>query len=99
MGLTFTGGVHPLKALHEGKKLTENRAIEEMPTGEIVKIPLSQHIGAPAKPLVKVGQRVLMGQKIGEAQGFVSANIHASVSGDVYKRQRKYIAGWNKFTL
>ncbi len=83
MGLTFVGGVHPLKYLHEGKKLTENRAIEEMPAGEIVKIPLSQHIGAPAKPLVTAGQRVLMGQKIGEAQGFVSANVHASVSGTV----------------
>ncbi|MEA5002687.1 MAG: electron transport complex subunit RsxC [Christensenella sp.] len=83
MGLTFVGGVHPLKSLHEGKKLTENRAIEDMPAGEIVKIPLSQHIGAPAKPLVAAGQRVLMGQKIGEAQGFVSANIHASVSGTV----------------
>lgn len=93
MGLTFTGGVHPLKALHEGKKLTENRAIEEMPAGEIVKIPLSQHIGAPAKPLVKVGQRVLMGQKIGEAQGFVSANIHASVSGVV--KEIKEITGIN----
>ncbi|WP_066644972.1 electron transport complex subunit RsxC [Christensenella timonensis] len=83
MGLTFVGGVHPLKSLHEGKKLTENRAIEEMPAGEIVKIPLSQHIGAPAKAVVAVGERVLMGQKIGQAQGFVSANVHASVSGTV----------------
>ena len=83
MGLTFAGGVHPLRAFYEGKKLTENCAIEEMPAGEIVKIPMSQHIGAPARPVVEPGQHVLMGQVIGEAQGFVSAPVHASVSGTV----------------
>lgn len=83
MSLTFAGGIHPLHHLYEGKKLTEKCAIEEMPAGHIVKIPLSQHIGAPAKPIVKTGERVLMGQKIAEAQGFVSVPIHASVSGIV----------------
>ena len=83
MSLTFAGGIHPLRHLYEGKKLTEKCAIEEMPAGHVVKIPLSQHIGAPAKPIVKTGDRVLMGQKIAEAQGFVSVPVHASVSGVV----------------
>ena len=54
-----------------------------MPAGHIVKIPLSQHVGAPAEPIVKTGERVLVGQKIAEAQGFVSVPVHASVSGVV----------------
>lgn len=83
MSLTFAGGIHPLQHLYEGKKLTEKCAIEEMPAGHIVKIPLSQHVGAPAVPIVKTGERVLMGQKIAEAQGFVSVPVHASVSGVV----------------
>ncbi|KAJ52772.1 electron transport complex protein RnfC [Clostridium tetanomorphum] len=77
--LTFKNGVHP----PHGKHYTENKPIEEyLPKGDIV-IPMSQHIGAPAEPIVKKGDRVLVGQKIGEAKGFVSANIHASVSGTV----------------
>ncbi|MEG0594551.1 MAG: electron transport complex subunit RsxC [Christensenella sp.] len=83
MSLTFAGGIHPLQHLYEGKKFTEKCEIEEMPAGHIVKIPLSQHVGAPAVPIVSVGQRVLMGQKIAEAQGFVSVPVHASVSGVV----------------
>ena len=83
MSLTFAGGIHPLQHLYEGKKLTEKCAIEEMPAGHVVKIPLSQHVGAPAVPIVKTGERVLMGQKIAEAQGFVSVPVHASVSGVV----------------
>ena len=77
--LTFKSGVHP----PHGKHYTENKQIEEyLPKGDIV-IPMSQHIGAPAEPTVKKGDRVLVGQKIGEAKGFVSANVHASVSGTV----------------
>lgn len=77
--LTFKGGLHP----YDGKELSMNQAITEyLPQGELV-YPLSQHIGAPAKPLVKKGDRVLVGQKIAEAGGFVSANIHSSVSGTV----------------
>lgn len=77
--LTFKNGVHP----PHGKHYSENKAIEEyLPKGDVV-IPMSQHIGAPAEPIVKKGDRVLVGQKIGEAKGFISANIHASVSGTV----------------
>ena len=78
MGLaTFIGGIHP----YEGKELSENQPIEVlMPKGELV-YPLSQHIGAPAKPLVKKGDQVLVGQRIGEAGGFVSAHVISSVSG------------------
>lgn len=77
--LTFKGGIHP----YEGKELTMDKEIEVyLPKGDMV-YPLSQHIGAPAKPLVKKGDRVLTGQKIAEAGGFVSSPIHASVSGTV----------------
>lgn len=77
--LTFTGGVHP----YDGKKLSKDKPIKEFkPVGEMV-YPLSQHIGAPAKPVVKKGDQVLMGQLIAEAGGFVSAPIYASVSGTV----------------
>ena len=82
MGLmTFKGGVHPF----EGKDLSKDKPIRELlPKGELV-YPLSQHIGAPATPIVAVGDTVLKGQKIAEAGGFVSAPIHASVSGTVKK--------------
>lgn len=52
-----------------------------------VEIPMSQHIGAPANPVVKVGDKVFVGTLIGEAGGFVSANVHSSVSGTVKKIQ------------
>lgn len=80
MGLaTFIGGIHP----YEGKELSENQPIEVlMPKGELV-YPLSQHIGAPAKALVKKGDQVLVGQRIGEAGGFVSAHVICAVSGTV----------------
>ena len=80
MGIfTFKGGIHP----YDGKDLSKDKAIQEyLPKGDCV-YPLSQHIGAPAKPLVKKGDHVLVGQKIAEAQGFVSANIHSGVSGIV----------------
>ncbi|HAV89697.1 MAG TPA: electron transporter RnfC, partial [Eubacterium sp.] len=79
--LTFKGGIHPF----EGKELSKDLPIKPFsPKGELV-FPLSQHIGAPATPIVEVGERVLKGQKIAEASSFVSANIHASVSGTVTK--------------
>ena len=80
MGLmTFKGGVHP----YDGKDLSKDKPIRELlPKGELV-YPLSQHIGAPANPIVAVGDAVLRGQKIAEAGGFVSAPIYASVSGKV----------------
>ena len=80
MGLsTFIGGVHP----YEGKELSADKPIQVIqPKGELV-FPLSQHIGAPAKPLVAKGDTVLAGQKIAEAGGFISANVICSVSGTV----------------
>lgn len=79
MKYTFKGGIHP----YEGKELTMDKEIVEyLPKGDMV-YPISQHIGAPAKPIVKKGDRVLAGQLIAEAGGFVSANIHSSVSGTV----------------
>ena len=76
---TFIGGVHP----YEGKELSKDKPIKDvLPKGDLV-YPLSQHIGAPAVPIVKKGDRVLRGQKIAEAGGFVSAPIYASVSGTV----------------
>ena len=80
---TFPGGVHPLSHIHHGKRLTDQCAVEVMPVPDEVIIPMSRIIGAPAKPLVKKGDQVLMGQLIGEAQGFISAHVHASVSGKV----------------
>jgi len=77
--LIFKGGIHP----KDGKDLAKNQAITTIfPKGDLV-YPLSQHIGAPAIPVVEVGEEVLAGQKIAEANGFVSAPIHASVSGKV----------------
>ena len=64
-------------------KHTAGCATEVMPIPDVVKISMSQHIGAPAKPIVAKGDRVLAGQKIAESGGFVSAPIYASVSGTV----------------
>ena len=86
--LTFKGGIHP----KDGKAMSKAKAIKTLtPKGEIV-IPLSQHIGAPATPCVEVGDRVLVGQKIGEATGFISANVHSSVAGTVKKIEPRMIA-------
>lgn len=77
--LTFNGGIHP----YDGKELSKDKPIKAvLPKGDLV-YPLSQHIGAPAKPIVEKGDRVLTGQKIAEAGGFVSAPIYATVSGTV----------------
>lgn len=76
---TFKGGIHP----YTGKELSKDSPVKEaLPTKDLV-FPMSQHIGAPAKPVVAVGDRVLVGQKIAEAGGFVSADICCSVSGKV----------------
>lgn len=77
--LTFRGGVHP----YDGKELSKEKPVRELLPGKELVYPLSQHIGAPAKPIVAKGDHVLAGQKIAEMGGFVSANIHASVSGTV----------------
>lgn len=77
--LTFRGGVHPW----DGKELSMNQPIRELKAGPELAFLLSQHIGAPAKPIVAKGDRVLKGMKIAEAGGFVSAPVYSSVSGTV----------------
>ena len=86
MKLTFKGGIHP----YEGKELTMDKdVIEYVPKGDMV-YPLSQHIGAPAKAVVKKGDRVLVGQLIAEAGGFVS------VSGTVKAVEPRLTASGSK---
>ncbi|MDE6640013.1 MAG: electron transport complex subunit RsxC [Acetatifactor sp.] len=77
--LTFVGGIHP----YDGKDLSKDKPIQDILPGNELVYPLSQHIGAPAKAIVAKGDRVLAGQKIAESGGFVSAPIHATVSGTV----------------
>ena len=72
------GGVHPPE-----NKLSAAGKIQVLPIPEKVIIPLGQHIGAPATPIVQKGDKVKTGQLIAQASGFVSANIHSSVSGTV----------------
>ena len=80
MAKTFPiGGVHP----SDNKQWSKSSAIETMELPDVVNIPLSQHIGAPATVIVKKGDKVVVGQKIAEATGFMSANIHAPISGTV----------------
>ena len=88
---TFRGGIHP-KEFDGGKDKTA--ALESRPAAapDIVAIPMSQHIGAPCKPLVKAGDRVLMGQKIGEPTGFMGAPVHSSVSGKVKGMETRILA-------
>ena len=73
------GGIHPV----EGKEPTEAKALVRFPAPKVAVFPLSMHLGAPANPIVNVGDYVKVGQKIGEAAGFISAPIHSSISGTV----------------
>ncbi|MBO4431907.1 MAG: electron transport complex subunit RsxC, partial [Clostridia bacterium] len=80
--------LRPVKRIHGGAKLahlknTAETATEIMPPPEKVYIPLSQHIGSPANPVVKKGDTVFVGTLIGEETGFISAPVHSSVSGTV----------------
>lgn len=77
--LTFKQGIHP----DYNKSLSSDKPFKKVKRPNIVTIPMQQHIGAPCKPLVKKGDHVDMGQKIGDSDSFVSAPIHASVSGKV----------------
>ncbi|MBN2215352.1 MAG: electron transport complex subunit RsxC [Bacteroidales bacterium] len=78
---TFSrGGVHPPE-----NKLSATTGIQALPPPQSVKIPLSQHLGVPAKPAVNKGDMVRVGQIIASGDGFVSSNIHSSVSGKVLK--------------
>ncbi len=74
------GGVHPPE-----NKLSCSQKTEILPVPATVQIPLSQHLGVPAKPVVEKGEKIKAGQKIAAASGFVSGNIHSSVSGTVVK--------------
>ena len=74
------GGIHPAD-----NKLSANMAIEPLPLPVSVSIPISQHIGAPAEVIVEKKQKVKVGEVIATAKGFVSSNIHATVSGTVTK--------------
>ncbi|MCI5510889.1 MAG: electron transport complex subunit RsxC [Oliverpabstia sp.] len=75
----YYGGVHP----SERKEYSEHIALERFPEPKTLVISMSQHLGAPANPIVQVGDTVKVGQKIGEAAGFISAPVHSSVSGTV----------------
>lgn len=86
---TFRGGIHP----DDGKRLTAEKPVRAYVTRGDAVYPLSQHIGAPAKPIVKKGDRVVAGQKIAEAAGFVSANIHSAVSGTVKALEKREVPG------
>ncbi len=83
--LSFRGGVHP----PHFKESTEKLKVEKANEPKVVAIPLQQHIGAPCEALVKAGDKVKLGQKIGEAGGFVSAPVHSSVSGVVKKVEKR----------
>lgn len=78
MAFSFFGGVHP----KENKWYACDKETQEFPAPDLVVIPMSQHIGAPCKPLVKKGDLVKVGQKIGDNQG-LCVPVHASVSGKV----------------
>ena len=74
------GGVHP-----EENKISNDAAIEVMPVGKQMVVLMNQHLGAPATPVVQKGDKVKVGQLIGEAQTFMCANVHSPVSGTVLK--------------
>ena len=78
MAFSFFGGIHP----KENKHYACDKAVQEFPEPDILVIPMAQHIGAPCKPLVKKGDLVTVGQKIGDNQG-LCVPVHASVSGKV----------------
>lgn len=88
MAKFFFGGVHP----DDGKALSSHRAIEPLPAPARVVIPMSQNIGAPCKPMVKKGDHVNMGQKIGDGEG-LCVPVHASVSGTVAAVEPRMTSG------
>ncbi len=96
MSSTFSiGGIHPKE-----KKISRDCQIKVLPTPPTVYISVAQHIGAPAKPIVAVGDKVKVGQPIAEPGGFISAFIHSSVSGTVKSiGPRKDLAGNNQTTI
>lgn len=85
---TFAHGIHP----PGNKEITQDIPTSKLPEPEIVYIPLSQHLGKPAVPIVAKGDRVKVGQKIGEADGKISAHVFSSVSGEVTGIERRVTA-------
>ena len=81
------GGIHP----PEGKGATSNKPIRNAPLPAIAVVPFSQHIGAPAKPLVEPGDHVEEAQLIGEPAGFVSASVHSPIPGTVTEIKSLYL--------
>ncbi|MBD5150808.1 MAG: electron transport complex subunit RsxC [Oscillibacter sp.] len=85
MAQAFFGGIHP----NDHKAATNKKPIEALPPPARVVIPMSLHIGAPCTPCVAVGDEVTVGQKVGDAPAFVSAPVHASVSGKVVAVEKR----------
>lgn len=86
---SFLGGIHP----HDGKELAKDKPIEVMPAPAEVVVPMSQHIGAPCAPCVKVGDLVKRGELIGTSPAFMHADIHAPVSGKVIRIEERPHSG------
>ena len=87
------GGVHPPE-----HKLSAGSPIETLPVSGRVAIPVVQHLGAPAEPVVQRGEEVKVGQLLAKGTGFVSANVHAPVSGTVFRIDKKFDASGYKRT-
>lgn len=85
----FKSGVHP----YEGKELAMDCKIQKIEPAQTLIFPVSQHIGAPATPVVKIGDRVLVGQKIADASSFVSSPVYSSVSGTVKSIEDRTVLG------
>lgn len=79
------GGIHPPE-----NKLSAQAAIEYLPLPKQVIVPIGQHLGAPATPVVKKGDEIKVGQLLAKASGFISANIHSPVSGKIFKIDSVY---------
>ena len=86
---TFKGGVHP----NDNKSFTNSKPITKLDPPKELVYPLSQHIGAPCEPCVKVGDAVKVGTKIADSEAYVSAPIHSSVSGVVTKIEERLVTG------
>lgn len=89
---SFRGGAHPLRAAHGGKLETRNEPIRDYVPKTVV-LPMNMHIGAPARPCVAVGERVRLGQVVGEPAGPQGLPVHASVAGTVSAVEERPLAG------
>lgn len=90
--LTFSGGTH----IDDNKHYSENSSLEMQELPQIVHIPLLQGIGVECKPLVKKGDMVKTGQKIGESEASFSTCVHSSITGEVIEIKERYVAGGSK---